>query len=904
MENYKLRFSCIVFHLFLCTMLMTGKQLNGQTDTWTRISGVVQDSSGNKLPNVSISLRRLDSTIVNFASTLRDGTYELQISSTFSGFICATALGYRQRCESLIRTNPSGEFLVNFILIEEFRTIDEVNVEAKRSIQERGDTIVYRLDAFTNHTEIRLEDALAKLPGFRIDAQGTISVNGKNIRKIMLEGDDLTGENYKLISRNLSADMISEVEVFNRYLDNPLHEGIIDPDDVALNLKFRADRKGVLFGDAAIAAGIRSRYEGLVNGLVFSKMLKSYVLVKADNVGLEMIEPVIETTAPSILGTPFNPRSENRAVLSNGDMVMPSVSGRTRFNRGRLASLNLVSNIADKLVFKGNLYLGSDHIQSYSYARSQFFSGSDTLVYDELNEQSRKPVSMVSSAEVLYKVNRSTSMQLKYALKSGKTDEISHIALNDQSIEQIQDTHQTYHRAYLNYSNRINSTLLLEIQSVYMNNNLNQSFVVPDYVSEATINWFDQSLQQDYHNPFRSSATQAKIVYDWAGNAKLGFSLDYKLGQEHLNSSVIDYSARLAMADMSFQNDYRRTANQAVYAIQGIKSMGKFRLSANFGVNQDHINIEDLNNPLQDINQNDLYTNYDLQARLQISRRHNMTLSFLQNQSMPTLSTHYSGYIFSNYRIARNYTGEDYRTGNKIARLSYHYQFPFRHLFINAHIHYGTIDHLMSYHIMYDAQHLFQTGVALDRQMPSIGYRANVDKLFRKLNVMISLSSQLFKNRYINSVNSALTREVNQDLFINELAVHSTFQSPYSGVLSIRNVTNISQVIGQQSHHQGTSNWTLRLNNSLRLSEHVLLGQTAEYYRWKRLNTTTETDLILLDVFTEWELLRKRLTMTLSLRNVLNENKLAFVNMTDYSTNESRFDLQPFTALVGMKFRF
>lgn len=813
-------FSYFFLSLVVGLTLMSAKYSIAQTSGQVR--GVVEDNSGRALPRVTVTLRNQDSTIVSYTSTRSDGTYELKINPAFSGFICATSLGYKQSCKVITTGTHSSDYQVNFVLVGEQRIIDEVNVEAKRSITMRGDTITYRLDAFTNETERTLEDALAKLPGFRVDEHGTISVNGQNIRKIMVEDEDLVGENYKLVSRNLSADMIAEVEVLNRYLDNPLHQGIIDSDDVALNLKFKADRKRLLFGDAEVAAGIRARYEGAINGLVFSPMVKGYTLLKANNVGSEIAIPVIETTAPAILGTPFVSRPENSWLLDIASSALSSsLTSRTSFNNGQQGSANFVSNPMEKLSITGNIHLGNEAIHRYSSSMSQLFSNGDTLSYNELNEQGGKPVSVMSSIEMLYKVTKSSSLQVKYAYLGRDMNDRSSIISDRLPIDQIQNSEQSYHRAYLNYSKRVNNGLLLEIQSVYIDNELMQEASLPYEVAHEET----PLLLQKYRSPFRSTSTQAKAVYDAGANMKLGFSLDYKYIKDRLVTEIADIDTSFSWSALDFMNDNQRLAQQTALTVNGVKSFGRFRFSAHITSYLENIRIENMNTTVNNTNESDFYSNYNLNVRWRISRRHSLTLSMVQDLSTPSLNTLYSGFVFSNYRVVRNYSGENFRTKSRLARLSYRYQFPYQHLFVNAHVHYGTISNLLSYEVMYNPQHIFLTGRTIHQEMPSFGYRASGEKLFRDWSLMVSLSSQFMQNRYINSVNNR-SREINQALFINELSVNSVFRSPYNMFISFRNVTNFHQNSTVSDHRNGTSNWIFKFSHSWKINPYMSLVQT------------------------------------------------------------------------------
>ncbi|MEY5046150.1 MAG: hypothetical protein RL713_1375, partial [Bacteroidota bacterium] len=82
--------------------------------------------------------------------------------------------------------------------------LPEIQIKGNALVaKRRGDTLIFSADRFKRPEAIRLEQLLSNVPGFQVDASGRISFNGRPIKKLMLDGDDLTAENYQLISRNL-----------------------------------------------------------------------------------------------------------------------------------------------------------------------------------------------------------------------------------------------------------------------------------------------------------------------------------------------------------------------------------------------------------------------------------------------------------------------------------------------------------------------------------------------------------------------------------------------------------------------------------------------------------------------------------------------------------------------------
>lgn len=135
------------------------------------------------------------------------------------------------------------------ILTEKAFELNEVVVTGSRkSVVVKEDTIVYRTKFYTNGTEQTVENLLSKLPGVQVGEDGSIRVGGKEVERIMVEGDDFFEKGYKMLSQNMPAYPVEEVEVIQNYVHNRLLKKMKDSDRVALNLKLA--RKSKIFGSA------------------------------------------------------------------------------------------------------------------------------------------------------------------------------------------------------------------------------------------------------------------------------------------------------------------------------------------------------------------------------------------------------------------------------------------------------------------------------------------------------------------------------------------------------------------------------------------------------------------------------------------------------------------------------
>ena len=100
----------------------------------------------------------------------------------------------------------------------------------------RGDTVVYDAARYRTAATFRLSALLNQIPGFSVDENGRIHYNGKEISRVMIDGDDLTGEQYGLLTNRLKSALIRQVQVIEKHQPKKILQGIQTSDQLAVNL--------------------------------------------------------------------------------------------------------------------------------------------------------------------------------------------------------------------------------------------------------------------------------------------------------------------------------------------------------------------------------------------------------------------------------------------------------------------------------------------------------------------------------------------------------------------------------------------------------------------------------------------------------------------------------------------
>ena len=261
-------------------------QANAQTSR-ILITGKVIDSLQTAMPSATVMLLNAkDSSMVNFGRTEENGVFEFKGVKRGNYFIKISSMGYVP-AERLVKPTTDeekvnlGEIRLNGITKE----LMEVVIKAtKQPLNVKGDTIVYNASSFKVGVNATVEDLLKKLPGVVVAADGSIKAQGKEVQKVTVDGKTFFGDDPKLATKNLPAEAVNQVEIFDDKTEEAKATGIEDGKKVkTINLALKEDFKKGGFGKIVAGAGSNERFEGKGNYNKFNQKVQFSMIGMANN---------------------------------------------------------------------------------------------------------------------------------------------------------------------------------------------------------------------------------------------------------------------------------------------------------------------------------------------------------------------------------------------------------------------------------------------------------------------------------------------------------------------------------------------------------------------------------------------------------------------------------------------
>ena len=247
---------------FLLAMFL-GMSLLGMAQTFT-IEGTVVDSvSKRNLASATISIvKAKDSSLVSFARSNDKGDFSVKSVPAGSYLISISYVGFIQQWIAF-KTGKNAKIDLSNIYMQDASSLSTVTVTARRPpVVINGDSIEFNAENFKTAPNAVVEDLLKKMPGIEVDKSGAITVNGKTVTKVFVNGKEFFTGDPKMATRNLPADAIDKIQVYDRKSDQSMFTGIDDgSEETAINLKVKKDRNQSNFGKLTGGIGVPDRFD-------------------------------------------------------------------------------------------------------------------------------------------------------------------------------------------------------------------------------------------------------------------------------------------------------------------------------------------------------------------------------------------------------------------------------------------------------------------------------------------------------------------------------------------------------------------------------------------------------------------------------------------------------------------
>lgn len=248
-------------------------------------SGEVRDAGGAALEFANVlAIDTVSKKMASFAVTNQQGAFKLSLEKDKVYNIKVSFIGFLP-FERVFKATESNTVPFAIQLSLDAQNLGDVEVVSEMPVLIQGDTITYKTEVFTQGNERKLGEVLEALPGFEVDDEGGVKIQGKSVDKVLVDGKEFFEGDTKLATKNLPANVVDKVQVLQNYNDIGPLSGVNSSEQIALNIQLKEDKKNILFGDIQAGAGPEERYLGHLNSFFYNAKTNINLIADANNIG-------------------------------------------------------------------------------------------------------------------------------------------------------------------------------------------------------------------------------------------------------------------------------------------------------------------------------------------------------------------------------------------------------------------------------------------------------------------------------------------------------------------------------------------------------------------------------------------------------------------------------------------
>jgi hypothetical protein len=874
-------------------LLVISPYLNAQNIS---ITGNVTDSLLNPIPSTSIILKSKAEDIISYTYSDKNGFYKLLNDKTGEFVLIFNSLGFKKKNDS-IKIEGSKNIIKNIILIPKKEALDEIIIEAKKPILVKEDTITFQSKEFIDGTEQTVEDLLKKIPGLQIDSEGTIKVGNQEIEKLMVDGDDFFEKGYKILSKNMPAHPIEEVEVYKNYSNNKLLKGIEDSKKVALNLKLSEEAKRIWFGNVELGYGNDSFYDTKANLMNFGKKNKYYFLTNLNNIGYNATGDINNLIRPMRFDEPSS-IGDNVQIRNLINLEPPQLNfkkQRTTFNNAELLSLNGIFNPSDKLKIKALAFLNWNENDFFRNSTTSFFgSGLDFTNTEDFSLRNKKAVSF-GKLDFQYDISKTQFIESTTKYNYTNFEDSSNLVFNGLSTKENLESRNQLFDQKISYTNRFRDKKVLIINSRFIAEETPQDYRVNQFLFSDVFEEEANNVNQLSKNKYNYFGINAHFM-DRRQNGNL---FELQLGNEYrkdrLNSSFSLLSDdNIINNPTDYQNDLEYGVNDLYVKSKYKYKIGKFGIIGKLQLHQLFNRLEIIDNS---VSQTPFFINPSLGLGWEINDSNKITANYSINRTNAQVLDVYPSFVQTGFRSFNRGTGEFNQLDASSLIFNYQLGKWTDRFFANTFVMYTKSHDFFSTNSTI-SQNLTQTEKILIEDRDFLNISTTADYYFKKISTNLKFKLGYSYTEFKNIVNNSELRQVSNNNYNYGLELRSGFDGWFNfhfgtkWLTSQVETTTINSFTNNESFLDLLFIFNSKFNAQLQ-SERYFFG-----------NLEDNNVFYFLDFDVNYKFKNDKYTISLIGKNLFNEDTFRSFSISDISTSTTEIRLLERYFLLSFKFRF
>jgi hypothetical protein len=486
------------------------------------LSGIVTDSTNSEpLVGVTIVLSAArDSSRWQGTVTDSDGKFKIVNITPGPYRLKATYIGYILKQQRIFIRNTDID-LEPIKLSQSFTTLKDVEVTGLLiRVEQKGDTTQFNANAYKTNRDASAEDLITKMPGITSDATG-IKAQGENVQQVLVDGKPFFGEDPSVTLKNLPAEVIDKIEVFDRLSEQSQFTGFDDGQTrKTINI---VTKKGITkggFGKLYAGAGENGRYIGGANINSFKGERKFSVIGLTNNINQQNFSNDDLLGVAGTEGGSSGGRGRGGRNQSSGSSFL--VGQQSGISTTHALGINYSNDFGKKIEFSGSYFFNQSDNDRRTALQRNFITSNPRdsgLFYAERNIATTRNINHRMNFRMVYNIDSANSIVITPTLSQQQNRSQSLLTGISSKAEtqerQLDNTNYAYNEGYTLTNNilfRHRFAKRGRTLSMGVNININDrdrdtdiQSLNQDFINDTTINVSQQSDQITAGNTYSST---------------------------------------------------------------------------------------------------------------------------------------------------------------------------------------------------------------------------------------------------------------------------------------------------------------------------------------------------------------------------------------------------------------
>ena len=399
-------------------------QVSGQGIT---LSGMVKDGKTNEeLLGVTVLLiNQIDSTQQKGTVAGTAGSFSIQNVEEGNYFLRLSFIGYTTR-EIKIQVTNTDKNLGIIKLSEDGKRLEEFTVEEKMvRVEQEGDTTSYNAGAYKTNPDATVEDLVTKMPGITVE-NGQVKAHGEDVKRVLIDGEEFFGEDAIVALKNLPAEIVDKIQVFDRMSDQARFTGFNDGEEYkALNIVTKPGMNVGQFGKLYAGYGSSDRYIAGGNVNFFNGSRKISLIGMSNNINQQNFA---DEDILGVLSTGSEQSRRGRGGRGGGGANNFMTGQQNGITQTHSLGLNYADKWGEKIKVSGSYFFNNANNSNSSLTNRQFIIADGIgQRYNEWQQSGSDNFNHRLNMKVEYDIDSSNSLEIipRLSLQQNKSTRLT-----------------------------------------------------------------------------------------------------------------------------------------------------------------------------------------------------------------------------------------------------------------------------------------------------------------------------------------------------------------------------------------------------------------------------------------------------------------------------------------------